>query len=413
MENRRVVVTGLGTVNPTGNTVNDSWENIKNGICGIAEITAFDASEYKAKLAGEVKNFDPTSVIDKKDARKMARFTHFGVAAAIEAVNQSGVSAESTDPGRIGVVISSGIGSLPTMEEEFIRGSERGFEKISPFFIPMTIGNMAAAQVAIKYGFKGMCTCPVTACAGGSNAIGDAFHRIRHGYEDVMVCGGTEASISQLAIGGFSSMKALSFSEDPNRASIPFDAERNGFVMGEGAGVLVIESLEHAQNRGAKIYGEIVGYGSNCDAYHMTAPSPNGTGGAECMRLALKDANISPDKIDYINAHGTSTPLNDAGETAAIKNVFGEHAYKLAVSSTKSMTGHLLGGAGGIESVFSIMAIHEGIIPPTINYKVADPACDLDYVPNQCRKSDIKYALSNSLGFGGHNACLVFKKWED
>lgn len=412
MEKRRVVVTGLGTVNPTGNNVADSWENIKNGVCGIGPITGFDTASFKTKLAGEVKDFDPTAVIEKKDARKMARFTQLAVAAAAEAVSDSGLDINSTEPHRIGVIISSGIGSLPTIEEEYKRGENRGFEKVSPFFIPMTISNMAAAQVAIRYGFKGMCTCPVTACAGGSNAIGDAFHRIRHGYEDVMVCGGAESTISELAIGGFASMQALSFSEDANRASIPFDGERNGFVMGEGGGVLVIEELEHAKNRGAKIYAELVGYGANCDAYHMTAPAPDGEGGAECMKLALKDAGVEPGAVDYINAHGTSTPLNDAGETAAIKAVFGEHAYKLAVSSTKSMTGHLLGGAGGVEAVFSVLAVHDGVLPPTINYRVADPVCDLDYVPNESRKADVKYALSNNLGFGGHNACLLFRKWE-
>lgn len=412
MELRRVVVTGLGTINPTGNFVSESWNNIKNGVNGIDKITRFDTTDFKTKLAGEVKGFDPTSVIEKKDARKMARFTQFAVAASVEAVSDSGISGETEDASRIGVIISSGIGSLPTIEEEYKRGTERGFEKVSPFFIPMTIANMAAGQVAIRFGFKGMCTCPVTACAGGSNAIGDAFHRIRHGYEDVMVCGGAESTISELSIGGFASMQALCFSEDKDRASIPFDKERSGFVMGEGGGVLVIEELEHAKNRGAKIYAEIVGYGANCDAYHMTAPSPDGVGGAECMRLALKDAGVTADVVDYINAHGTSTPLNDKGETAAIKTVFGEHAYKLAVSSTKSMTGHLLGGAGGVEAVFSVLALHEGVLPPTINYKEADPDLDLDYVPNVSRKADLKYALSNNLGFGGHNACLLFKKWE-
>lgn len=412
MEKRRVVITGLGTVNPTGNSVNESWNNIKNGYCGIDKITAFDTSEYKTKLAGEVKDFDPTLVIDKKEARKMARFTQFAVVAAAEAIENSGLDIETIDSSKAGVIISSGIGSLPTIEAEHDRGNSRGFEKVSPFFIPSTIANMAAAQVAIKYGFKGMCTCPVTACAGGTNAIGDAFHRIRHGYEDVMVCGGAESCISQLAIGGFASMQALSFSEDPKRGSIPFDKERNGFVMGEGSGVLVIEELEHAKKRNAKIYAEIIGYGANCDAYHITAPSPNGEGGAECMSLSLKDAEINPEDVDYINAHGTSTPMNDAGETAAIKTVFGDHAYKLAVSSTKSMTGHLLGGAGGVEAVFSALALKDSFIPATINYKEADPACDLDIVPNEGRSADIKVALSNSLGFGGHNACLVFKKWE-
>lgn len=412
MEKRRVVVTGLGTINPTGNDVKSSWENIKNGVNGIDEITAFDTTDFKVKLAGEVKGFDPNEVIDKKDARKMARFTQFAVAASVEAVKDCGLDLDKEDVSRMGVIISSGIGSLPTIEDEHSRGLDRGFEKISPFFVPMAIANMAAAQVAIRFGLKGMCTCPVTACAGGSNAIGDAFHRIRHGYADVMICGGTESCISEMGIGGFSSMKALSSSSDKNRASIPFDAERSGFVMGEGSGILVIEEYERAVARGAKIYAEVVGYGANCDAYHMTAPSPNGEGGAACMKLAVEDAGIDLTEVDYINAHGTSTPMNDKCETAAIKAVFGDHAYKLAVSSTKSMTGHLLGGAGGVEAVFSVLAIKDGFLPPTINHEVADPDLDLDYVVNEGRSEDITYALSNSLGFGGHNACVLFKKFE-
>lgn len=408
---RRVVVTGMGTVNPTGNNLKDSWDNVKKGYCGIDNITSFDTTNFKTKLAGEVKDFDPSSVIEKKDARKMARFTQFAVYAAAEAIEDSKITQDDFDAKKVGVIISSGIGSLPTIEEEYKRGQNRGFEKVSPFFIPMTIANMGAASVAIKYGFKGMCTCPVTACAGGSNAIGDAFHRIKGGYEDAIVCGGAEGCISELAIGGFASMQALSFSEDKNRASIPFDKERNGFVMGEGGGILVLEELEHAKKRNAKIYAEIIGYGANCDAYHMTAPSPNGEGGADCMRLAIEDAGIKPEEVDYINAHGTSTPMNDAGETAAIHSVFSDHAKDLYVSSTKSMTGHLLGGAGGVEAVFSVMALVDGFIPATINYKNPDEACDLNYVPNEGIKKDIDVVLSNSLGFGGHNACLIFKKW--
>ncbi|MBR1855607.1 MAG: beta-ketoacyl-ACP synthase II [Oribacterium sp.] len=412
MENkRRVVITGVGTVNPTGNTVAESWDNIRHGVCGIAPITHFDTTDFVVKLAGEVKDFDPSQVIDRREQKHLSRFTQFALIAAEEAIIQSGIKDTTEyDVSRIGVIISSGIGALDTIEAEHSRGLNHGYERVSPFFIPMSISNMAAANVAIRHGFKGMCTCPVTACAGGSNAIGDAFHRIRDGYEDVMVAGGTEASISQLGIGGFSSMRALSQATDPNRASIPFDAERGGFVMGEGSGVLVMEEREHALNRGAKILAEIVGYGANCDAFHITSPNPEGEGGAECMRLAIKDAGIDASEISYINAHGTSTHLNDSCETKAIKAVFGENAYKIPVSSTKSMTGHLLGGAGGVEAVFCVKALEEGFIPATINYKTPDPECDLDIVPNEGRNADLKYALSNSLGFGGHNACIIFAK---
>ncbi|MCR5100241.1 MAG: beta-ketoacyl-ACP synthase II [Butyrivibrio sp.] len=426
MDKRRVVVTGLGTVNPTGNDLKESWENIKNGVCGIAPITLFDTSNHTVSLAGEVKNFDLTKRLNKREARHMSRFTQFALYAAEEALIDSGllegyegeglaidVKVKESDSEIAGVIISSGIGGLDTIENEHSKGIEKGFDKVSPFFIPMSISNMAAARVAISHNLQGICTCPVTACAGGSNAIGDAFHRIRDGYEEIMVCGGTEASITPLGIGGFTSMKALCTETDPNRASIPFDAERSGFVMGEGSGILVLESLDHALERGAKIYAEIVGYGSNCDAYHITAPSPNGEGGAKCMKLAIKDAGIEPSDIDYINAHGTSTHLNDAGETSAIKSVFGDHAKELAVSSTKSMTGHMLGGAGGVEAVFSVMALKDGFIPATINYKTPDPECDLDIVPNEGRNSDLNYVLSNSLGFGGHNACLIFKKYSE
>lgn len=412
MENkRRVVITGVGTVNPTGNTVAESWDNIRHGVCGIAPITHFDTTDFVVKLAGEVKDFDPSQVIDRREQKHLSRFAQFALIAAEEAILQSGIKdTNEYDVSRIGVIISSGIGALDTIEVEHSRGLNHGYERVSPFFIPMSICNMAAANVAIRHGFKGMCTCPVTACAGGSNAIGDAFHRIRDGYEDVMVAGGTEASISQLGIGGFSSMRALSQATDPNRASIPFDAERGGFVMGEGSGVLVMEEREHALNRGAKILAEIVGYGANCDAFHITSPNPEGEGGAECMRLAIKDAGIDASEISYINAHGTSTHLNDSCETKAIKAVFGENAYKIPVSSTKSMTGHLLGGAGGVEAVFCVKALEEGFIPATINYKTPDPECDLDIVPNEGRNADLKYALSNSLGFGGHNACIIFAK---
>ena len=412
MEKRRVVITGLGTVNPTGNTVAESWAAVRRGECGVGPITHYDTTNSKVKLAAEVKNFDPAERIDKREARKMARFTQFAVAAAAEAMADAGIDMEQTDANRFATIISSGIGGLPTIEEEHAKGEVKGFDKVSPFFVPMSIANIAAGQVAIRFGLKGIRTSPGTACAGGTNAIGDAFHRIRDGYEDMAICGGTESCISPLGVGGFTSMKALNTTEDPARASIPFDAERGGFVIGEGAGMLVLEELGHAQARGAKIYAEVVGYGATCDAHHITAPAPNGEGGARSMALAIADAGIQPSDIGYINAHGTGTHLNDSGETAAIKAVFGEHAYKMHVSSTKSMTGHLLGGAGGVEGVFTALALHDGYLPATIGLKVPDPECDLDYLPNQGLEEQVEYALSDSLGFGGHNACVVFKRWE-
>lgn len=412
MEKRRVVITGLGTVNPLGNNTADSWAAARAGKCGIGPITQFDASEFKCKLAGEVKDFDPETVVDKKEARKMARFTLLALGAAAEAIQDSGIDCEA-EAEDIGVIVSSGIGGLPTIEEQHARGEEKGMEKVSPYFVPMAIANMAAAQIAIRFGLKGICTCPVTACAGGTNAVGDAFHYIRDGYAEVMLCGGTEASITPLAVGGFTSMKALSQNGDPNRASIPFDQERGGFVMGEGCGILLLEELDHALARGAKIYAEVLGYGATCDAYHMTAPRPDGSGGARAMSLALADGGVSPEQVDYINAHGTSTHLNDSGETTAVKTVFGDHAYHLMMSSTKSMTGHTLGAAGAIEAIFTALSLHHGFVPATINYQVPDPECDLDVVPNTGRTADIRYALSNSLGFGGHNGSILFKKWEE
>ena len=412
MDKRRVVITGLGTVNPTGNTVAESWAAVKQGVCGVGPITLYDTSNSKTRLAAEVKNFDPAAVLDKRECRKMARFTQFALTAAIEAMADAGIKMEQEDAARFATIVSAGIGGLPNMEEEHAKGEQKGFDRVSPFFVPMTIANMAAGQIAIRFGLKGYCYAPVTACAGGTNAIGDAFHRIRDGYEDLAIAGGAESCISPLGVGGFTSMKALTTATDPNRASIPFDAERGGFVIGEGAGLLVLEELEHAKARGARIYSEVVGYGTNCDAHHITAPAPGGVGGAACMQLALADAGLAPEAIGYINAHGTGTPLNDSCETAAIKAAFGAHAAKLRISSTKSMTGHLLGAAGGVEGVFTALALHEGFLPATINLQQPDPACDLDYIPNQGVAEQVEYALSDSLGFGGHNAAVIFKRWE-
>ena len=409
---RRVVITGLGTVNPLGNNVETTWDNVKKGVCGIDEITRIDTTNHAVKLAGEVKNLDVTAVIDKKDARRMDRYAQYAVVAADEAFKQSGLDMEKEDAERCGVIFSSGIGGMEVTEKNYQTGERRGFDKISPFYIPMTIANMGAGNIAIRFGFKGICTCVVTACASGNNAVGDSFHYIRDGYADVMICGGSEAAITDMAIGGFTAMQALNTTTDKNRASIPFDKERAGFVMGEGAGALVLEEYEHAKARGAEILGEVVGYGATCDAYHITAPCPDGAGGAACMAMAVKDAGIKPEQVGYINAHGTSTHLNDAGEAMAIKTTFGEHAYKLMVSSTKSMTGHLLGGSGAVEAVITALALHDGFIPATINYQVPDEECDLDIVPNEGRNVQVEYALSNSLGFGGHNASILLKKFE-
>lgn len=410
---RRVVITGMGAVSPIGNTAEEMWQSAREGRCGIGPITHFDTTNHKVKLAGEVKDLDFTPYLDKKELRRMDLFSQYAMVAAIQAWRDSGLDYEKIDPTRFGVDISSGIGGINTIETEYERGREKGFDRVSPFFVPMDISNLAAGNVAIKLGAKGMCTCVVTACAGGSNAIGDAFRMIRDGYQELMLAGGSEAAVTKLAIGGFTSIKALCESDDPTRASIPFDAERSGFVMGEGAGVLMLEEYEHARARGAKIYAEIVGYGATCDAYHITSPAPGGEGGARAMVEAVKDAGIQPEDIDYINAHGTSTSLNDKFETAAVKAAFGDHAYKLAMSSTKSMTGHLLGAAGAIEAIITARALQDGFIPATINYRTPDPECDLDIVPNEGRKAELRYAMSNSLGFGGHNASLVLKKYEE
>lgn len=413
MTKRRVVVTGIGTINPIGHNVEETWKSIEEGRCGIAPISLFDTKGMKVALAGEVKDFDVTKYIDKKEAKKMDRFIQMGMIASKEAMLDSGLDIINIDSHRFGVIVSSGIGGLGSIEKNYQTGEKRGFDRVSPFFIPMTISNLAAGHIAIAYHAQGLCTCPVTACAGGTNAIGDAFRNIRDGYQDVMIAGGCEASVTPLGIGGFTSMKALSDATDPNRASIPFDKERNGFVMGEGAGILILEELEHALNRSAHIYGEMTGYGVSCDAHHITAPLPNGEGGAYAMQNALDDAGISYDVIDYINAHGTSTHLNDLCETEAIKSVFKEHAYKLAVSSTKGHTGHCLGAAGGIEAVLSVLALKHDFIPPTLNYQVKDEECDLNVVPNIGVKKDLHYVMSNSLGFGGHNASIIFKEYDN
>lgn len=413
MKKRRVVITGMGAVTPIGHTAEESWQAVHQGMCGIAPITAYDTAAQKVKLAAEVKDFDPSADIDKRELRHLDRYVQLALVSALEAYRQSGLTMENEDPYRCGVFFASGIGGFNTIQRECLKGEEKGYDRVSPYFIPMVIANMAAGTIAIRLGLKGMCTCPVTACASGAYAVGDAFRHVRDGYADVVLCGGAESAVNPLAIGGFTSLRALSTCEDPARASIPFDAERSGFVLGEGAGALVLESYHHAVARGAKILGEIVGYSASCDAYHITAPAPGGEGAALAMTGALADAGIQPEVIDYINAHGTSTAMNDAGETAAVKLAFGDHAYKLAMSSTKSMTGHLLGAAGAVEAVFCAKALADGYIPATIHYQVSDPACDLDVVPNVGRQADIRYAMSNSLGFGGHNASLIFKKWEE
>lgn len=407
---RRVVITGMGALCPIGNNVEDMWEAAKVGTCGIDEITKFDTANHKVKLAGEIKNLDATEFIDKKDLRRMAKYTQLALIAAKEAMKQSEIKMENENPLRCGVNVSSGIGGLDMIEQEHSRGLEKGFDRVSPFFIPTAISNMAAGTIAIEFGFKGSCICVVTACASGTNAVGESFRQIRDNYSDVMICGGTEASITPLGIGGFTAMKALSESTDKTRASIPFDKERNGFVMAEGAGILVLEEYEHAIKRGATIIGEVVGYATNCDANHITAPMEDGSGASDCMLLAISDADLDKKDIGYINAHGTSTSLNDKYETTAIKRTFGDYANNILVSSTKSMTGHMLGATGAVEAIFTVKSLENGFVLPTIGYKVKDENCDLDIVPNVGRKADIEYAMSNSLGFGGHNASVIFKK---
>lgn len=413
MEKNRVVITGLGAITPLGNNPDDFWGNIKSGNTGIDFIKGFDTSDFKVKLAAEVKDFKPELYIEKKEVKRMDRFCQFAIAGAAQAVENSGLNLDSIDKERFGVIVGSGIGGIGTIEKEKENLLEKGPNKVHPLFIPMIISNMAAGNIAIKFGAKGMCTNVVTACATGTNCIGEAFHAIKNGLADIMIAGGTEASITPLSVAGFTQLTALTKSGDPQRASIPFDAERSGFVMGEGAGIVIVESLEHALKRKANILAEIVGYGSTCDAYHMTSPSPDGQGAARAMKIAIEEANISKEEVSYVNAHGTSTPVNDKFETIAIKEVFGDYAKNVPISSTKSMTGHLLGAAGAVEAIVCIKALQEGFIPPTVGYKVSDPDCDLDYVPNVGRQQNINYAMSNSLGFGGHNAVLLFKKWSE
>ncbi|MBU7319562.1 beta-ketoacyl-ACP synthase II [Paenibacillus oleatilyticus] len=409
---QRVVITGLGVMSALGRDLETFWGNLLAGKSGVSAIESFDVSEYPTRIAAEIKDFNPEDYFDKKEARRMDRFVQFAVAATITALKDAGLNVkEDTDPERVGVYVGSGIGGLSTWEEQHKILLEKGPKRVSPFFIPMMIANMASGQISMITGAKGPNSTAVTACATGTHSIGDAFKTILHGDADVMICGGAEATISPTGVAGFCALRAMSTRNDePEKASRPFDTDRDGFVMGEGAGILILESLEHAQKRGARIYGEVIGYGMSGDAHHMTDPDPDGA--ARCMVKAVKDAGIPLEAIDYINAHGTSTPIGDKSETAAIKQAFGEHAYKLAVSSTKSMTGHLLGAAGGVEALICALALKHGVIPPTINLDNQDPECDLDYVPNTPRPSDLRIVMSNSFGFGGHNATVILQKYE-
>jgi len=409
---QRVVVTGLGVISSLGFDIDSFWDSIKNGKNGIKTVERFDITEYPTKVAAEIVDFDPTNYIDKKEARRMDRFTHFALAAAKLAIEDSKLNFDSIDKERIGVMIGSGIGGIETLEEQANVLKEKGPGRVSPFFVPMMIPNIAAGHIAINYGLKGINETIVTACASSAHAIGEAFKIIQRSDADVIIAGGAEAAITRLSFAGFCSMKAMSTNPDPQTACRPFDKDRDGFVMGEGGAVLILETLEHALRRGAKIYAEIVGYGASDDAYHITAPDPEADGAIIAMKKAIEDANIKPDEIDYINAHGTSTPYNDKFETLAIKKVFLDHAYKLSISSTKSMTGHWLGAAGAVESLISILAIKNSFVPPTINYNTKDDECDLDYTVNKGKEKELKYAMSNSFGFGGHNAVLIFKRYE-
>ncbi len=407
---KRVVITGMGAITPIGKNVNENWKAIENQECGIDAITLMDTSNFKTSLAGEVKNYNPLDYFEPKQAKRFDRSTQFAIISAREAVLDSGITPENTDYDKVGVFFATGIGGLNTIQEQCNVNFSKGNKRVSPMFIPMSIANMPAGNISIEFGFKGESIAVVTACASATHAIGEAYKTIKQGYEDVILAGGTESTICEMGIAGFENMKALSNATDKNRASIPFDKERNGFVMGEGSGTLILEEYEHAVKRNAKIYAEIIGFGASTDAFHITAPAPNGEGGAKAMERAIKDACIKPEDIDYINAHGTSTHLNDLTETMAIKKVLGESSKKVMVSSTKGNTGHLLGAAGAVEAIYCIKALEKGIIPPTINYKEKDEECDLDIVPNKPRKADLKIVMSNSLGFGGHNACIVMKK---
>lgn len=409
---RRVVITGLGAITPIGNNAKEFWEGIKAGKCGIDEITHFDTTNFKVKLAAEVKGYNPEEYFDRKAAKRLDTFSQFAIIAAKEAWEDSKLDKEKENMERVGVIIGSGIGGLETMEKEMANIHEKGPDRVSPMFIPMNIANMAAGNVAIELGAKGESISMVTACASGTHCIGESFRMIKNGYQDIVISGGTEAAITPIGIAGFTNIKALSQATDKNRASVPFDKERSGFVMGEGAGIVILEELEHAKSRNAKIYAEVVGYGATSDAYHITSPAPGGEGGARAMKIAMEEANVKPEEITYINAHGTSTHLNDSCETEAIKTALGEASKKVMVSSTKGHTGHLLGAAGGVEAVVCAKSVEEGFVPATINYKVPDEECDLDVVPNEGRKVEVKYAMSNSLGFGGHNATILFKKYE-
>lgn len=412
MDRKRVVVTGMGLITPLGIGVQNTWDSLLEGRSGIRRITQFDAEQFPTKIAGEVEGFNPEDYIELKEIKKMDRFIHFALAASQMAMEDSGLKIDDGNSERVGVIIGSGIGGLHTIEHYHSVMLEKGPRRISPFFIPMLVVNLASGQVSIRYGAKGPNSALVTACATGTHSIGDAFRIIQRGDADAMIAGGAEAVITPLGIGGFNAMKALSTrNHEPEKASRPFDMNRDGFVMGEGAGILILESLENAEERGARIYGEIVGYGMTADAYHITSPPPGGEGAARCMALALKDAGVTPPEVDYINAHGTSTRHGDELETYAIKKVFGEHAYKMTVSSTKSMTGHLLGAAGGVEAVISLLSIYNDVVAPTTNLDNPDPECDLDYVPNKARKMTVNSALTNSFGFGGTNACLLLKKF--
>jgi 3-oxoacyl-[acyl-carrier-protein] synthase II len=409
---KRVVVTGVGAITPIGNTATEYWDGLLSGRNGIDYITLFDASRHDCRIAGEVKNFDPHDYLERKEAKRMDRFCQFGVAAAKQALANAELVINDLNAEQVGVMIGSGIGGIKVLEDQQTIYLNRGPDRCSPFMIPMMIANMAAGLTAIHTGAKGPNSCPVTACAAGSNAVGDAFRLIQGGYAQAMICGGTESAVTPLSIAGFAACKALSFNnDDPAHACRPFDRARDGFVLGEGSGILILEELQHAISRGAHIYAEMVGYGMTCDAYHITSPVPGGFGAARAIELALKDAGLAPEQISYINAHGTSTPANDSTETSAIKKALGEYAYKVAISSTKSMTGHLLGGSGGIEAVATVLAIANDQIPPTINLENPDPECDLDYVPNSSRAQKVEVAISNSFGFGGHNVTLAFKKY--